>query len=385
MDAFELESGSGRGPRTGKLKLPSGLVVETPLFMPVATKLSVKTLDPFELNETGTTTLITNGFLSHLEPGTDVIRKMGGMHSFMKWEGGIFSDSGGFQFIRKGFDAKVMDKGVHIRSPFNGVPVFLTPEDVVDFHTAHGVDVGMVLDHCPAHGSSEEQIIDSARRTLDWARRSGERSVLTQTKELSPYSGERTPLIFAITQGGVFRDIRETNTRKLVELDLPGYGVGGLSIGESKEETFRSLEASTSFLPSDKPRYFMGVGEPVDLVRSVMSGVDIFDSVFPTRNARHRSMLLPGGRENIRAGRWKGVDAPVFEGCRCPTCRKFSRGYLYHLFKAQEPLGPRLSSIHNVHFMQTLVKGLRKMIIEGHDMTRTDPKTLIETIFEEGR
>ncbi|MGA1820725.1 MAG: tRNA guanosine(34) transglycosylase Tgt [Thermoplasmatota archaeon] len=379
-----MEAGGGGGPRAGKLTLPSGLVVETPLFMPVATKLSVKTLDSRDLQETGTTTVITNGFLSHLEPGTDVIRSMGGMHSFMRWEGGIFSDSGGFQFIRKGFDAKVTDKGVHLRSPFSGSPVFLTPEGVVDFHTAHGVDVGMVLDHCPSYGSSEEQIIDSASRTLEWARRSRDRSLHDENLELSPYGGGRVPLIFAITQGGVFKDIREANTRKLVELDLPGYGVGGLSIGESKEQTFRSLVASTSFLPEDRPRYFMGVGEPVDLVRSVISGVDVFDSVFPTRNARHRSVLLPEGRENIRGGKWKGVDAPIFEGCRCPSCRRFTRGYLFHLFKAQEPLGPRLATLHNVHFMQTLVRGLRQRIIEGGELEKVDPRSLISSIITEG-
>ncbi|MGA1873580.1 MAG: tRNA guanosine(34) transglycosylase Tgt [Thermoplasmatota archaeon] len=380
---FDLEAGEANGPRAGKLRLPSGLVVETPLFMPVATKLSVKTLTPYEVEATGTTVLITNGFLSHLEPGSEVISRMGGMHSFMRWNGGIFSDSGGFQFIRKGFDAKVDDRGVSLRSPYSGVPIFLTPEDVVDFHTIHGVDVGMVLDHCPPYASSEEGIIASARRTLLWARRSKERSKLPSTMELSVNGEERQPLIFAITQGGTYQDIRRENTSKLVELDLPGYGVGGLSIGESKEEMFRSLEASTSLLPAGKPRYFMGVGEPVDLIRSVMSGVDIFDSVFPTRNARHRSLLIPGGRENIRAGGWKGIDAPIMYGCNCPTCRSYSRGYLHHLFKTQEPLGPRLATIHNIHFMQTLVRGIRERVLEDPGSVRMDPMGLMAEIFRE--
>ncbi|MBN1540478.1 MAG: tRNA guanosine(34) transglycosylase Tgt [Candidatus Thermoplasmatota archaeon] len=383
MEVFELVSGDGSGPRAGLLRLPSGRTVPTPLFMPVATKLSVKTLDPQELKGTGTTTLITNGFLSHLEPGTDVIRSMGGMHFFMGWDGGLFSDSGGFQFIRRGFDARVTDRGVHLRSPFNGEPVFLTPEEVVDMHVAHGVDVGMVLDHCPSYGSSKADILDSAKRTLEWARRSKEHHLHSIKERNSPYTEGRQPLIFGITQGGTFQHIRSENTRKLVELDLSGYGIGGLSIGEGKEEMFLSLEASTSLLPTDKPRYFMGVGEPVDLVRSLMCGVDVFDSVFPTRNARHRSLLTPDGKENIRAGGWKGVEGPVFEGCSCTTCKRFSRAYLYHLFKAREPLGPRLATIHNLHFMQTLVIGLRKLIMESEKIETTGAKGAIRRVFDE--
>ncbi|MGA1866013.1 MAG: tRNA guanosine(34) transglycosylase Tgt [Thermoplasmatota archaeon] len=383
MENFELAVGSGSGPRAGKLKFPSGIVVETPLFMPVATKLSVKTLDLNELTGTGTSTIITNGFLSHLEPGSEVIRKMGGLHRFIGWQGGLFSDSGGFQFIRRGFDAKVSDKGVLLRSPFTGEPVFLTPEDVVEFHTTHGVDVGMVLDHCPPYGSNEADILDSAKRTLAWASRSKERHLRSEEGHNSPYTDGRLPLIFAITQGGTFQHIRRDNTRKLVELGFSGYGIGGLSIGEEKEDTFRSLKASTSLLPPAKPRYFMGVGEPVDLVRSVSCGVDVFDSVFPTRNARHRSLLIPEGKENIRAGRWKGVEDPIFEGCGCNTCARYSRAYLYHLFKAREPLGPRLATVHNLYFMQTLVAGVRKLILEGEDLEKTAPEEIVLRVFHE--
>ncbi len=363
MDFFELQKGEKEGPRAGLLKLPSGSNVETPLFMPVATKMSVKTLDPDELSRTGTSTVITNGFLSFLEPGSDLIREMGGMHKIMGWNGGIFSDSGGFQFIRKGFDAVISEDGVGLNSPYTGEKVFITPESVVDMHIAHGVDVGMVLDHCPPYPSSKDEIISSANRTVYWARRSSIRMKSPEILEMLP-PGRHLPLFFAITQGGTDTDLRMKCTEKLIEMDFHGYGIGGLSIGESKDDTFRSLRASTVMIPKDRPRYFMGVGDPDDIVRSVLSGVDIFDSVFPTRNARHKNVFSNNGRENIRASGWKGKDSPIREGCKCDTCRRFSRGYIYHLFKAGEPLGPRLATVHNIFYLQELVSRIRELIME---------------------
>jgi queuine tRNA-ribosyltransferase len=367
MDVFRLERGGGQGPRAGILNLPSGISVETPLFMPVATKMSVKTLEPDELARTGTSTVITNGFLSSLEPGSDVIRTMGGMHEMMGWDGGIFSDSGGFQFIRKGFDADVSDEGVALRSPYNGEKVFITPESVVDMHARHGVDVGMVLDHCPPYPSSADDLVASSNRTMYWARRSMLRLKDPELADMLP-DGKKPPLLFAITQGGTDPGMRRKCTETLVGMGFPGYGIGGLSIGESKSDTFRSLKASTSLIPEDRPRYFMGVGDPDDVVRSVMAGVDIFDSVFPTRNARHRSVFTHTGRENIRASGWKGSEGPIRKGCKCDTCRRFSRAYLYHLFKAGEPLGPRLATVHNIFYLQELVSKIRKMILDD-DMT----------------
>lgn len=369
MTVFRLERGGGKGPRAGILNLPSGISVETPLFMPVATKMSVKTLEPDELARTGTGTVITNGFLSSLEPGSEVIRTMGGMHAMMGWDGGIFSDSGGFQFIRKGFDADVSDEGVGLRSPFNGKKVFITPESVVDMHARHGVDVGMVLDHCPPYPSTKEDLSASSNRTIYWARRSILRLKDNKLNDMLP-PGKKPPLLFAITQGGTDPSTRKKCTESLVEMDFSGYGIGGLSIGESKTETFRSLEASTSLIPEERPRYFMGVGDPDDMIRSVMAGVDIFDSVFPTRNARHRSVFTHSGRENIRASGWKGKEDPIRKGCMCDTCRRFSRAYLYHLFKAGEPLGPRLATVHNIFYLQELVSRIRKLIFED-DMKGT--------------
>lgn len=380
MPDFEVEAVCGPAARAGMLALPSGVKVRTPLFMPVATKMSVKTLSPEELVGTGTEAVITNGFLSHLEPGTEVIRAAGGMHRYMGYAGGIFSDSGGFQFIRKGFDAAVSDHGVRLRSPFDGRPVDLTPEDVVEFHMAHGVDVGMVLDHCPSFTSSREEVLASARRTVDWAARSKERASDDDIGTKCPRGPDRPPMIFAITQGGVFDDIRKLCTSRLIDMGFQGYGIGGLSIGEPKEDTFKALVASTSLLPTDRPRYFMGVGEPSDIVRAVLAGVDIFDSVFPTRNARHRAVFTSKGRENIRNSTWKPMNGPIMEGCRCFTCRNFTRSYVAHLFKAEEALGPRLATIHNLHYMQQLVRGIRTLIVEDSLSGRTTLNEALEAV-----
>jgi queuine tRNA-ribosyltransferase len=377
---FELIKGD-EGPRLGKLTLPSGTVVRTPLFMPVATKLSVKAIDPIQLALTGTEAIITNGFLSHLEPGSAVLKDAGGIGRFMGWGGGVFSDSGGFQFIRKGFDAVVNDKEVRLRSPFSGEKVAITPESVVDFHCMHGVDVGMVLDHCPPFSSTAEQIMDSARRTVLWARRSMER--IRSLPEGTCPDGKEKPMIFGITQGGTDPSQRSECTSDLVRLGMDGYGIGGLSIGEDKEDTFRSLAASTSLLPIDKPRYFMGVGEPSDLIRSVSLGVDIFDSVFPTRNARHRSLFTRQGRENVRGPAWKGNSLPIMERCDCMTCKKFSRGYIHHLFKAEEPLAATLSTIHNIRYMQLLIMGIRAMISEGPFSGSTSVNDVLDVALSE--
>ena len=376
--SFRLIAECENGSRAGSLKLPSGKVIETPAFMPVATKLSVKTLSPEDLVNIGVQMFITNGFLSHLEPGSEVIRNFGGMHEFVNWDGGIFSDSGGFQFIRRGFSPEISDGGVIMNSPFSGDRIRLSPEDVVDFHVKHGVDVGMVLDHCPPFPSQSDHLMDSSRRTVLWADRSMKRIGDRRLRESSPIGRDHLPMFYAITQGGCDVDLRKRCTEKLVDMDFPGYGIGGLSIGEDKETTFRMLEVSTSYLPKGKPRYFMGVGQPGDVIRSIGSGVDIFDSVFPTRNARHRSVFTLSGRENIRFGGWKGVNQPIVKGCDCEACLNYSRGFIYHMFKAGEQLGPRLATIHNLRFMRLLVKGSRRRIIEGNFKNNDDPGGIVD-------
>lgn len=361
---FRLLSGGKEGPRAGSLKLPSGAEAKTPLFMPVATQLSVKTLSPDEIGSTGSKVVITNGFLASLEPGSAIIGSGGGMHSFMGFKGGIFSDSGGFQFIRKGFQARASGKGISLRSPYSGEEVMLTPESVVDLHIRHGVDVGMVLDHCPPFPASLNDIIDSVGYTIGWARRSKEHYKNSMDGSLLGARMYRT-LLYAITQGGTSIDLRKECTRALVDMDFSGYGIGGLSIGEGKEDMFRALSASTGLLPEDRPRYFMGVGEPDDIIRSVLAGVDIFDSVFPTRNARHRTVFTKGGRENIRGPRWRGSSEPIMDGCPCPACTGFSRGFIHHLFRTDEPLGPRLATLHNLTYIQSFMERLRERAFDG--------------------
>ena len=374
---FRLD-GEVDGARTGTLVLPRGGEVRTPLFMPVATKMSVKTLSSRELSRTGTAAVITNGFLSSLEPGSDIIRSLGGMHSMMDWHGGIFSDSGGFQLIRRGFEPRISDEGVKIRSPFSGGLTFITPESVVEMHVKHGVDVGMILDHCPAHDISGRDLSLATERTRLWAERTRGRIDEGDLGELLPEGEMELPLFFAITQGGIDLKLRERSTEDLVSMGFDGYGIGGLSIGEDKEDMFKALGASTSLLPSDRPRYFMGVGEPRDVIRSVGLGVDVFDSVYPTRNARHRAVFVSQGRENIRSGKWKGKGGPIMEGCTCETCSRYSRGYVYHLFKTKEPLGPMLATIHNIKYLQDLVGSIRISILEGTFSPDVEPAALLE-------
>ncbi len=361
---FRLLAGGKEGPRAGLLRLPSGAEANTPLFMPVATQLSVKTLSPEEIASTGSKVVITNGFLASLEPGSAVIEAAGGMHSFMGLKGGIFSDSGGFQFIRKGFNARASGRGITLRSPYSGEEVLLTPESVVDFHLRHGVDVGMVLDHCPPFPATLNDIIDSVGYTIGWARRSKEHYGRTLDGSNLGEKEHRT-LLYAITQGGTSIDLRKECTSALVDMDFSGYGIGGLSIGEGKEEMNKALSASTGLLPEERPRYFMGVGEPDDIIRSVLSGVDIFDSVFPTRNARHRTVFTGMGRENIRGPSWKGSPGPIMDGCPCPACTGHTRGFIHHLFRTEEPLGPRLATLHNLTYLQRFMERLRERATDG--------------------
>ncbi|HEQ79031.1 MAG TPA: tRNA guanosine(34) transglycosylase Tgt, partial [Euryarchaeota archaeon] len=323
---------------------------ETPFFMPVATRASVKTLLPEEFLKTSV--VISNAFMLHLRPGEAVIEKLGGLHRYMDWNGGIFADSGGFQLIRQGFDPKITDEGVFFKSPYDGKVELLTPEDVLKIEDALGVDVGMVLDHCPPYPSKPEGLHESAKRTLYWAKRA-----ITHKREKG--------LMFGIVQGGTDLELRRAHSKKLGELDFDGFGIGGLSIGETSNEMFTSLEASLFGLMVEKPRYFMGLGSDMDILRSISMGVDIFDSVYPTRNARHKTALVGNSSMNIGKKKYKDAPGSIEKGCRCPVCKRFSLAYVNNLLRDDELLGLRLLTMHNLHHVQTLMEEARTSLKEG--------------------
>ncbi|GFO97847.1 queuine trNA-ribosyltransferase [groundwater metagenome] len=349
---FELiHTDKNTGARAGKLRTNHGMI-DTPAFMPVATKGTVKTITPEELHEMGTQALISNAFHLLLAPGMEVIRRAGGLHKFMHWERAIFTDSGGFQMIRKDFPFKITDEGFTYKNPSDGKKYSYTPETCLENQKVIGSDVAMILDECPAYGSDHSAIEASTERTIRWAERA---------KSIEQNPGQ---LFFAILQGGTFAELRKKCAEELVEMDFDGYGIGGLSIGEPKDIMNEVLKSSVPLVPEDKPRYLMGVGSPVELLSAIEAGVDIFDSAFPTRNARHQTLMTSRGNIDIVRAKFIMDFAPIDENCDCCTCRNYTRAYLHHLFKESELLALRLASIHNLHFMQWIVWGAREAILE---------------------
>ncbi len=339
------------GARLGRLTT-AHRVVDTPTFMPVATKATVKTLTPTELRDMGAQAIISNAFHLYIGPGHELIQKAGGLHRFMGWDGAIFTDSGGFQILRKEFKFKLNNQGINYMNSRDGKRYMYTPELCMEIQGALGSDVAMVLDDCPPWGSNRDEIRDSVCRTVDWAQRSLD----------SRCNDEQ--LVFAILQGGTLADMRGECAERLVGMEFDGYGIGGLSIGEPKEVMHETIRLNLPMIPEDKPRYLMGVGSPVELLDSIYLGVDIFDSAFPTRNARHQSAMTRLGQVDLRRAALVDDFRPIDEECKCYTCRHFSRSYIYHLFKESEMLAMRLASIHNVHFLQDMMAGVRTAISE---------------------
>ncbi|MFZ2412027.1 MAG: tRNA guanosine(34) transglycosylase Tgt [Candidatus Methanoperedens sp.] len=345
-----IHTDKNTGARAGKLITNHG-VVDTPAFMPVATKATVKTLTPEELYDMGTQALISNAFHLLLAPGMEVIRRAGGLHKFMNWERAVFTDSGGFQMIRKDFPFKITDEGITYKNLRDGKKYSYTPEICLENQKLLGSDVAMILDECPAYGREYSVVEASVKRTIHWANRA---------KNVEQNHGQ---LFFAILQGGTFAELRRRCAEELVAMDFDGYGIGGLSIGEPKEIMNDVLKHSVPLVPEDKPRYLMGVGSPVELLEAIESGVDIFDSAFPTRNARHQTLMTSKGSIDIARSKYALDFAPVDDECGCYTCKNFTRAYLHHLFKESELLALRLASIHNVHYLQSLVKAAREAIL----------------------
>jgi queuine tRNA-ribosyltransferase len=341
----------GSQARLGRIATPHGSI-STPAFAPVGTKATVKSLDPRDLAELGAELILGNTYHLYLRPGISVVEEFGGLHGFMGWDGPILTDSGGFQVFSLAEQRKITDEGVVFRSHIDGSQHLFTPEMVVKVQERLGADIIMVLDECaePEDWAYNRQAV---ARTHAWAAR---------CREAQHRSDQA---LFGIVQGGTFAELRQQSAEFLVGLDFPGYAIGGLSVGESKEQMLRILDITASLLPEHKPRYLMGVGAPEDLLEGVARGVDLFDCVLPTRLARNAALFTRQGRVNIRNARHERDAGPVEEGCQCYTCRHFSRAYLRHLFKAGELLAYRLATIHNVHFILQLMRDIRAAIASG--------------------
>ena len=340
------------GARAGELRTPHG-TVPTPVFIPVGTQATVKTLTPDEVREIGLKMVLANTYHLYLRPGIEVIKQMGGLHAFMGWEGAILTDSGGYQIFSLAPLCRVSDEGAAFRSHIDGSEHFMTPERAIELQEALGADVAMVLDECPAYGESPEKVAEAVARTHQWAERCREAHA------------RKDQALYAIVQGGVYPELRRQSAEYLTSLDFAGYAIGGLSIGEPKPVTLEMVEAAVAFLPENKPRYLMGVGAPEDIVESVARGIDLFDSALPTRVARNGALFTWQGRRNIRNASFRRLDQPVLAGCECYTCRTFSAAYLHHLFRSEELLAYRLATIHNLHFMHTLMTEIRSAILGG--------------------
>ena len=347
-----LTSRGPAGPRVGELRTSRG-VVETPVFMPVGTQGTVKALTPEELKALGAGLILANVYHLFLRPGVEAIAALGGLHRFMNWDGLILTDSGGYQILSLAPFRTITDEGVAFRSHLDGTKYFLTPEEVVGLQEALGVDIMVCLDECPGFPAPEAEVRQGAERTLRWARRS---LAARRRGDIA---------LFAVLQGGMFPELRREQAQALVELNFNGYALGGLSVGEDKEVTRAMLEATVPELPQDKPRYLMGVGAPEDLVEAVARGVDMFDCVLPTRNARNGMAFTNQGRVVVRNAAYSLDPEPLEAGCGCYTCRHYCRAYLRHLFNAKELLGYRLLTLHNLYYYLDLMDRMRQSIRAG--------------------
>lgn len=337
--------------RVGVLHTPHG-DVPTPVFCPVGTQATVKTLSPRELDELGAHMILANTYHLYLRPGAGVIARLGGLHRFMGWERAILTDSGGFQVFSLQALRKVDDEGVTFRSHIDGSEHRFTPELVVEIQEQLGSDIAMVLDECTGPFDRDDNLA-AIRRTHLWA----ERCLRAHAR--------KDQALFGIVQGGIFEDLRAESARVLTSMGFPGYAIGGLSVGESKEDMLRILEHTAPLLPAEKPRYLMGVGSPEDLLEGVARGIDLFDCVLPTRLARNGTVFTPEGRLNLRNAAYSEDPRPIQEGCTCYACQNFSRAYLRHLVMSEEILGLRLNTIHNVHFLLALMRDIRQAVLEG--------------------
>ncbi len=348
---FDLLTQDGKA-RRGRITFERG-EIETPVFMPVGTYGTVKGMKMEEVEATGAQIILGNTFHLMLRPGTEIIEKHGDLHDFMNWHKPILTDSGGFQVFSLGKMRKITERGVEFRSPVNGEKIMLTPERSMQVQRSLGSDIVMVFDECTPYPATHQEAKESMEMSLRWAKRS-------KTEH-----GDNPSALFGIVQGGMYEDLREVSAAGLKDIGFDGYAVGGLSVGEPKEEMIRILDHTPDLIPADKPRYLMGVGKPEDLVEGVRRGIDMFDCVMPTRNARNGHLFIKGGIVKIRNAFHKMDTGPLDPSCDCYTCKNYSRAYLHHLDKCNEILGSQLNTLHNLHFYQRVMKGLRDAIEQG--------------------
>ena len=335
------------------MKTPHG-EIETPIFMPVGTRGTVKTLSPRDLLELKAQIILGNTYHLYMRPGHELVKKAGGLHNFMSWDKPILTDSGGFQVMSLKGLRKITPEGVRFQSHIDGSYHLFTPEKAIEIQNALGADIIMSFDECPPYPATREYVANSLKTTLDWAQR-GRNS----------HQREKDQALFGIVQGGIYEDLREESAKKLMEMDFPGYSIGGLAVGEPKEHMYRLTAFLHDVLPKNKPRYLMGVGTPMDLLINIENGVDMFDCVMPTRNARKGTIFTRNGKMIIKSARFKEDFRPIDSACECYTCRNFSRAYIRHLFSVDEILGMHLASLHSLHFYLELVTAARNAIIAG--------------------
>lgn len=349
--SFSLQATEGAA-RRGELSFPRGKV-QTPAFMPVGTYGTVKGMTPHDIRQIGAEIILGNTFHLMLRPGTEVVKAHGDLHDFMRWEGPILTDSGGFQVFSLGKLRKITEEGVSFRSPIDGSKVFMDPELSMQVQRDLGSDIVMIFDECTPYPATPQQARQSMELSLRWAKRS----------KLA--HGDNPSALFGIVQGGMYEQLRTESLQGLVDIGFDGYAIGGLSVGEPKADMMRVLEHLTPQMPQDRPRYLMGVGKPADIVEAVRRGVDMFDCVMPTRNARNGHLFTSEGVIKIRNAKHRHDTGPLDSECNCYTCTNFSRSYLHHLDKCGEILGAQLNTIHNLHYYQNLMSGLRGAIEQG--------------------
>lgn len=348
---FKIDASDGKA-RSGAMRFPRGEVA-TPAFMPVGTYGTVKGLNPQQILDTGAEIILGNTFHLMLRPGTEVIMNHGDLHGFTAWKKPILTDSGGFQVFSLGEMRKISEQGVNFKSPKDGAEIFLSPEKAIEIQHQLGSDIIMVFDECTAYPATEAEAEESMNLSMRWAAR------------CKLAHGGHTAALFGIVQGGMFAHLRDRSLSDLLDLGFDGYALGGLSVGEPKAAMKAIVEHCAGKLPADKPRYLMGVGTPQDIVHAVVQGIDMFDCVMPTRNARNAHLFTSQGLLRLRNSRYRNDTRPLDENCACYTCQNFARGYLHHLDKCREMLGAQLNTIHNLHYYQKLMAGLREAIEQG--------------------